>query len=296
MSSWALGFWGVLGVIAARGYLVLGVRAITGEWIWTAARIQLALARMATECFLAAIAAGAVHTPAAAAGVGALVPVLIVSTSAVYQVLMAYNAEAQTIREHIEQDAVPRPSIVINVGEGATVESIAGLVPDPGAARISESMEKQEAILREMYTQGLAQARNSFRVSLAFATIGSIVLLSGIGLAIWNAPGSGERYASIVATSAGIVINLTSSVFFVQSNRARKSMGDQGAMLREESRDDRRLNAARELAAAILNSTLRDDVRAQLALQLLSSPQSENPGAQRLDSDQPVFTEPAQAD
>ncbi|MFD8104641.1 hypothetical protein ACFV24_34395 [Nocardia fluminea] len=160
--------------------------------------------------------------------------------------------------------------MTINVSDGAHA-SVSGLVPDVGAVRVSDSMEKQEAILREMYTQGLAQARNSFRVSLTFAVIGAGVLLTGVVLAIWNAPGNGDRYASIVATSAGVVINLTSSLFFVQSNRARRNMGEQGALLREESRDDRRLSAARELAAAISDEPLRNEIRAQLALLLLTS-------------------------
>jgi hypothetical protein len=68
---------------------------------------------------------------------------------------------------------------------------------------------------------------------------------------------------SIVAGTAGVVISLTSSLFYVQSNRARTNMVRQGALLREESQEDRKLSAARELAAAIGEAALRDNVKGQ---------------------------------
>jgi hypothetical protein len=140
---------------------------------------------------------------------------------------------------------------------------------DPATVRASDSLEKQEAILREIYTQGLAQARRSFTVSLFFACVGAIFLLGGVGLAISNAKNGGQQYASVVSGTAGVVINLTSGLFFVQSNRARQNMGQQGVMLREESREDRKLNAARELAGAISDEKLRNQVRADLARRLV---------------------------
>jgi hypothetical protein len=114
-------------------------------------------------------------------------------------------------------------------------------------------------------------------VSLIFASLGALVLLGGIGLAITHAETSGEQYASIVTSSVGVVINLTSSLFFVQSNRARRNMAEQGMMLREESREDRRLNAARELVAAIDNAALRSKVRAELARKLLNISEGDAP-------------------
>jgi hypothetical protein len=133
----------------------------------------------------------------------------------------------------------------------------------------SEALQKQEAILREIYTQGLTQARLTFGISVLFMILGAGVLLLGVALAIFTAPTTGEKYSSIVAGTAGVVINLTSSIFIVQSNRARRSMGEQGVMLREESQEDRRLNAARELAASISDAAMRDKVQAELSILLL---------------------------
>ncbi|RSM49990.1 hypothetical protein DMB66_43905 [Actinoplanes sp. ATCC 53533] len=173
---------------------------------------------------------------------------------------------SEDIRERVESEA---PSYLFNVQEGGTVHFTPN-EDDLATVRASHALEKQEAILREIYTQGLGQARRSFTVSLIFASLGALVLLSGIGLAIRNAETSGEQYASIVTGAVGVVINLTSSLFFVQSNRARRNMAEQGMMLREESREDRRLNAARELVAAIDDAALRSEVRAELARKLLN--------------------------
>jgi hypothetical protein len=74
-----------------------------------------------------------------------------------------------------------------------------------------------------------------------------------------------------VAQVSGAVINLLAGVFFLQSNRARKDMGAQGVMLRDDSRSDRRLKAAGMLVESISNEELRNQTRAQMALQLVDS-------------------------
>jgi hypothetical protein len=141
-----------------------------------------------------------------------------------------------------------------------------------GDIAASSSIDRQEAILLEMYTQGLTQAKLSFRTSIIFIGVGSSLLLFGIFLAIINAPGTGKIYASVVALCAGVVTNVASTVFFVQSNRARTDMAKQATLLREEGQEDRRLSAARDLTASISDAGLRDDIRAKLALKLLIIP------------------------
>ena len=98
-----------------------------------------------------------------------------------------------------------------------------------------------------------------------------LVLLTGVGLAVWHAASNGQRYAAIVAQVSGTVINLLAGVFFLQSNRTRKDMGAQGVMLRDDSRSDRRLRAAGLLVDNISDEELRNQTRAQMALQLIDS-------------------------
>jgi hypothetical protein len=131
--------------------------------------------------------------------------------------------------------------------------------------------DAQESMLTEIYSHGLAQAKLSFFISLIFAILGSIVLLSGAGLAVAHAANNGQRYAAILAQVSGVVINLLAGVLFLQSNRARKDMGAQGVMLRNDSRSDRRLKAAGLLADSISDKSLQNHVKAQMALQLVDS-------------------------
>ena len=142
-----------------------------------------------------------------------------------------------------------------------------------GPERSSQLIEPdaQESMLTEIYSHGIAQAKLSFFVSLIFGTLGSLVLLTGAALAVTHAASNGQRYAAIVAQVSGAVINLLAGVFFLQSNRARKDMGAQGVMLRDDSRSDRRLKAAGLLVDEISDETLRNQTRAQMALQLVDS-------------------------
>ncbi|TVT60121.1 hypothetical protein FNH05_04915 [Amycolatopsis rhizosphaerae] len=194
-----------------------------------------------------------------------LIGVTLLAFSTRFSRPWTFDSYAEEIRGRISESTNMHFHIE---GNGAIVR-LDSINQDPATIRASASLEKQEAILREIYTQGLAQAKVSFKVSIIFASIGSSLLLLGIGLAVFYARSNGEQYASIVAGTAGIVTNLTSGVFFVQSNRARANMATQGTMLREESQEDRRLNAARELAGAIDDEELRNQTRATLARTLL---------------------------
>ncbi|GAA1185361.1 hypothetical protein GCM10009654_48770 [Streptomyces hebeiensis] len=146
-------------------------------------------------------------------------------------------------------------------------------------------------MLTEIYSHGLAQAKLSFFVSLVFAACGSAVLLSGVVLAISHSARDGQQYATITTQTSGVVINLLAGVFFMQSNRARKDMGEQGVMLREDSRSGRNLKAAGVLVDSISDEELRDKVRGQMALQLVESdallfanPDSPGPDASETDA------------
>ncbi|MFD8249711.1 hypothetical protein [Nocardia sp. NPDC059691] len=184
-----------------------------------------------------------------------------------------FDRQADDIRDRIE---AREPPFIINATDQAYVR-VDSVGSDVSMIRTSESLQKQEKILREMYTQGLAQAKISFFVSIIAAVAGAGLLMWGIFLAISNAPTpDGQKYASLVAVCAGIVTNVLSSIFFIQSNRARRDMAQQGLLLREESQEDRRLAAARELVGGIQTDDLRDMVRAHLSMTLLSVDPDEN--------------------
>ena len=138
-------------------------------------------------------------------------------------------------------------------------------------ARSAEGLRRQEAILREIYTLGLVQARLSFNLSMFFAGVGAVLLFSGIGLAVFRAPTDGAQYASVVAALSGTVVTLTSALFFAQANSTRKNMVTQAVHLREESQDDRRITTARELVVAITDEESRNVLHAEIARSLIEN-------------------------
>jgi hypothetical protein len=135
----------------------------------------------------------------------------------------------------------------------------------------STGLRRQEAILREIYTQGLVQARLSFYISMIFAAAGGIALLSGVALAVFRAPSHGQQYATIVAALSGTVVSLISALFFAQANATRKNMGNQAVMLREESQDDRRINTSRELIVSVTDEATRNQLQAEVARELIKT-------------------------
>nr|WP_147252729.1 hypothetical protein [Micromonospora provocatoris] len=175
------------------------------------------------------------------------------------------DREADAIRGTVEREAIGDRSITINVADGGTLH-YQQHAEDRANTQASDSLQKQEAILREIYTQGLAQARTSFRLSMIFAALGAVILLAGAGLAIMN---SNQSQAATLTALSGLVIEIVSSLFFVQSNRANANMIRQGVLLREESQSDRLLNASRQVAGGIEDTKLRDEVRADMAESIL---------------------------
>ena len=181
----------------------------------------------------------------------------------------SFQREAQHARKQIGgQD---QPEIYITGGDSTVNIYTKDWERDQESPSQLVEPDAQESMLTEIYSHGIAQAKLSFFISLIFGTLGSLVLLTGAGLAVWNATSNGQRYAAIVAQVSGAVINLLAGVFFLQSNRTRKDMGAQGVMLRDDSRSDRRLKAAGVLVESISNEELRNQTRAQMALQLVDS-------------------------
>ncbi|RAN93159.1 hypothetical protein GAR05_05624 [Micromonospora saelicesensis] len=181
--------------------------------------------------------------------------------------LLAKRADRETeaIRGAVEREATANREVVFHVGEGGTV-NYQQHAEDRANTQASDSLQKQEAILREIYTQGLAQARTSFRLSMLFAALGAAILLAGAGLAIKN---NSQGQAATITALSGLVIEIVSSLFFIQSNRANANMIKQGVLLREESQSDRLLNASRQVAGGIEDIKLRDEIRAKMAESIL---------------------------
>ncbi|MFG3284169.1 hypothetical protein [Streptomyces sp. NPDC048111] len=198
-----------------------------------------------------------------------LVGIVGVVASLLWAANRAFTTEAASAQSHVEAVDVPNFNIT---GNGAQIY----LQPRDSPAKSGQfgtaallEPDPQVSMLTQIYAHGLAQAKVSFFVSIVFGMVGSAVLLTGVALAIMHADSDGSRYGAIVTQTAGAVINLLAGVFFLQSNRTRRDMGAQGVMLRDDSRFDRSLKAAGVLSDNITDGALRNQVRAQMALQLV---------------------------
>lgn len=208
----------------------------------------------------------------------------------------SFTNEAENARRHVEDPDLPHVHIYGNESQ---------IYIQPGASRAGEKNgttasllgpDAQASMLTQIYSHGLAQAKVSFFVSIIFGMVGSAVLLTGVGLAIVHADSNGSRYAAIVTQTAGAVIDLLAGVFFLQSNRTRRDMGAQGVMLRDDGRFDRRLKAAGVLSDNISDEPLRDQVRAQMALQLVGGQLDTSTTADNPDQSEAANNEPTPPD
>lgn len=171
------------------------------------------------------------------------------------------NEEAEQMRARINDDGFSRSDI--------DLDQIGSKKVDAAVKISSKTITRQEKILTEIYTEGLVQAKTSFRVGLFFACVGTILIFIGVGLAIFKSGYNDYTYASVVSGLSGAVVSFVSKMFFKQSNTTRKSCGEQGLLLREESKEDRRLDGAIRLTVSIEDKKLRDKILASMARALI---------------------------
>ena len=135
----------------------------------------------------------------------------------------------------------------ITIGEVAATE---------GAAE-KDITPFETTALANYYNQALSRARVSFWFSLVFASLGFCVIIFAF---ITHAPG--DIGGTVIKVASGAIIDAVSSLFFIQSNAAQKSMGEFFEKLRLD-----RLNAeAREMIREIEAGPMRDELRGQLIL------------------------------
>ncbi|WP_143685903.1 TRADD-N-associated membrane domain-containing protein [Streptomyces sp. 1331.2] len=209
-------------------------------------------------------------------GLGSTLVVVYVTSMFVLVVGQSLRRSAAETRSRLE--AADSPRIQVH-GSGATLY-FQGTAPDQqgelqfdgrvGHRHRDYRDPAQDALLVENYALGITQARFSFLVSIAFAAIGSLILLGGVALAIWHAQGDGQRYAAIVASTAGTVTDLTAAMFFVQSNRARRDMAIQGAQMRVDHQEARDITVAMEVLDGLEDSMKAAEVRGELVLRLIT--------------------------
>jgi hypothetical protein len=142
------------------------------------------------------------------------------------------------------------------------------LEPDSSTA----TSDPQEGLSLDYHAQGLAQARISFYMSIAFGCLGAAAILVGVVLAIFAPTDEQTVRAAALSVLGGVVTDTTAVLFFRQANSARRTMSELFDRLRVDRRGDREYAKALELVEDIQGAELRDQLRAELARHFVGLP------------------------
>jgi len=134
------------------------------------------------------------------------------------------------------------------------------VIPPGKLAGGINSINFENEHLSNYYLQVLYQSKISFWFSLIFASLGFLIIILSIFL---YKEGSFDK--SILSLVSGLLIDAVSALFFVQSNKAQKAMGD----FFEKLRIDKNNLEARRVCELIENKHLRDITKVQLAFKLV---------------------------
>jgi uncharacterized membrane-anchored protein YhcB (DUF1043 family) len=121
--------------------------------------------------------------------------------------------------------------------------------------------ETQYEILRKYHAQGLAQSRASFWFSLAFASLGFIIIATAV-LTIDRSASLGQQSAAVISLISGTIIDAVAGLFFVQSSRAQRVMQE----FFDKLRTDRKLEESLKLVDKIADPELQGKLQVLLAL------------------------------
>jgi hypothetical protein len=138
--------------------------------------------------------------------------------------------------------------------------------PSSGDSR-TRTLEKDfTKMLRKYYAHGLSQARINQVTSVSFSVLGGLVLLGGVGLAIWKAETTGEFYAAIVTSVAGLVMSIVATLFHRRADKALEHLTDQTRNLRADMATERDARQAVALLDDVQNPALKSQLQAALIL------------------------------
>ncbi|MEU6920052.1 MULTISPECIES: hypothetical protein [unclassified Streptomyces] len=141
----------------------------------------------------------------------------------------------------------------------------------PLAAQQRVDDDRFAELLVQRYAYGLTQSQRSFLTSQVFSVLGGGVLLTGVGLAIWRAETSGDLYASMVTTTAGIVTTVIGRLFHRESDKALKHMASETDALRDDMRAERSAEQAILLLAEVEDPEIKARLQAGLIMRFAGS-------------------------
>ncbi|MGV9698973.1 TRADD-N-associated membrane domain-containing protein [Streptomyces sp. NPDC003470] len=182
--------------------------------------------------------------------------------------LYAFRSSRRTDQDVDEERQRLRREVL---GETPTSKAEVSITTEPLEVRLEgdkgdEADKRFAKLLIEYYAYGLTQARRSFSVSLTCSVLGGLVLISGVGMAIFRAESTGDQYASVTASVAGLLMTVIGTLFHRRADLALKHMESQTQSLRQEMKVERDAGQAIRLLEDVEDPALKAHLQAALIL------------------------------
>lgn len=146
--------------------------------------------------------------------------------------------------------------------------------------------DRRESFLFRFYEQALSQHSKTFRLSMVFMSLGTVLLLLGASIALFQGAGRPQS-AAVLSSLTGVVITGCGGAFAVQAAKARRHVTDQADKLHEALIADRTLAQAVDLIDSLEQGDERQRLLAIAALRALGvDPATADNAAQMLPSQQ----------
>lgn len=197
-------------------------------------------------------------------------PAIIAIASAAATILGASGSQAYTglankfLKRDVDTERERLRSEVLGEPSESRVEADGD--SETGQAQRPTADQRFAALLIEYYAYGLTQARRSFSVSLSCSLLGGLVVLSGVGMAIFKAESTGDQYASITASVAGLLMTVIGTLFHRRADLALKHMESQTQSLRQDMKVERDAGQAIRLLEDVKDGALKAHLQAALIL------------------------------
>ncbi len=105
--------------------------------------------------------------------------------------------------------------------------------------------------------------------------VGGLILISGVGMAIFRAESTGDQYASVTASVAGLVMTVIGTLFQRRADLALKHMEPQTQSLRQDMKVERDAGQAIRLLEDVDDPALKAHLQAALILKFSAAKLSE---------------------
>jgi hypothetical protein len=140
-----------------------------------------------------------------------------------------------------------------------------------------ELAKSRESFLFDFYRQALKQAETTFRMSVVFMSIGTVIVLAGGVLALVRFGNVGRDNIALLTALSGVIIGSCGGAFAVHANRARKHLTTQAEKMEQDLQADRKLEQTLRLIDEVEDADLRDRLKSVAAMRVLDvGPDPEN--------------------